>query len=294
MDIEVLHSFVEIIESGSITAAAKKLYVTQAALSTQLKTLEKELDTVLLIRSAHRLELTEAGKILYKRAKSIITIDSSLKKEIKDHESGAGGCLRIGISAAEGYGICKDILPLFLKENPGIRCEIYEAPDFEILSMADKGALGAAFVRTPCTISADMRLLRLQPECMTALYDPEFFDIPAEGKFSLKQLSGIKLAVQRQYEKLISGVFAEKTKKQSPAAPEIIFSAVSTASVKAAAEQGTAVAVLPKSAAGECGKLRCRDIEDNSLFTERIIAAKKSGGLSPAERKFMEYAEKHL
>lgn len=288
MDIEVLRSFTEIIESGSITAAAKKLYVTQAALSTQLKTLEKELDTVLLIRSAHRLELTEAGKILYKRAKSIIAAEGSLKKEIHDRENGIGGSLRIGISSEEGFGICGDILTEFLRKYPDTRCEIYEAPDFELLAMADNGALGAVFIRTPCTVSADMQLIHFSPECMTAVYDPARFDIYGNGTISLKQLSGKKIAVQRRYERLIKYTLSRKPKKEQ--LPEMIFTADSISSVISAALQGIAIGIMPFSAAAGQEKLLCRNIEDSSLFTERIIAAKNSGMLSAAERRFMEYA----
>ena len=67
MDFHQLQYFVAIAESGSITAAAKKLFLSQPPLSMQMKRLEKELGCVLFLRGAREVQLTEAGKLLYTR-----------------------------------------------------------------------------------------------------------------------------------------------------------------------------------------------------------------------------------
>lgn len=59
-------------EEGNITSAANKLHMVQPPLSDQLKLLETELGTKLLDRGARKIRLTDAGKILYKRAKHIL------------------------------------------------------------------------------------------------------------------------------------------------------------------------------------------------------------------------------
>lgn len=154
--------------------------------------------------------------------------------------------------------------------------------------MADNGALGAVFIRTPCTVSADMQLIRFSPECMTAVFDPVRFDNYGDGTVILKQLSGKKIAIQRRYERLIKYTLSRRFKKEQ--FPEIIFTADSVSSVISAALQGIAIGIMPCSAAAGQERLVCRNIEDSSLFTERIIAAKKTGMLSAAEKRFMEYA----
>ena len=74
MDFHQLQYFVAIAESGSITAAAKKLFLSQPPLSMQMKRLEKELGCILFLRGAREVQLTEAGKLLYTRAKSMLEL----------------------------------------------------------------------------------------------------------------------------------------------------------------------------------------------------------------------------
>ena len=63
---EIYEFFLKVSEMGSISKAADKLYISQPALSQQLKNLEKELDASLFIRSNKGIELTGEGKIVYK------------------------------------------------------------------------------------------------------------------------------------------------------------------------------------------------------------------------------------
>lgn len=295
MDIEVLRNYAEIIESGSITAAAKKLYTAQATLSMQLKSLEKELGTVLLIRTAHRLELTEAGKLLYRRAKSICAIDSRIKNDIRELENGGEGTIRIGISSEDGIAVCGDILSDFARIYPGTRYEIYEKPDHEILAMTEDGSVTAAFVRTPCTISADMEALSFESEPMAAVYSPEHFSLNGELS-GIAVLAGKRIAVRRKYSQLLEDVFAEKLKraqkKYDP--PVTAVSAESACTVLSAAERGLAVGILPLSAAERGKNTSVRIIEEPLFYTQRIIVSKKRGFASAAERKFLEYAAVQL
>ncbi|MFP7225417.1 LysR family transcriptional regulator [Priestia filamentosa] len=72
MDLRQLRYFTAIAEEKQITRAAKKLHMAQPPLSHQLKLLEQELGVLLLERNGKEMELTEAGKTLYKRGKDLI------------------------------------------------------------------------------------------------------------------------------------------------------------------------------------------------------------------------------
>ena len=74
MDLKQLRYFVTVVESGSISAAARKLYMTQPPLSAQMQALEQELGCPLLERGARRVELTDAGRRLYERAKTLLEL----------------------------------------------------------------------------------------------------------------------------------------------------------------------------------------------------------------------------
>ena len=71
MDMEYYRNFIAIVEAGSLSAASKRVHVAQPALSNQLKLLQKKFGTQLvnIRRGVHNIELTNAGCILYNKAK---------------------------------------------------------------------------------------------------------------------------------------------------------------------------------------------------------------------------------
>ena len=72
MNFRRLKYFVKIVDIGSLTQAAEVLHIAQPALSQQVATLEGELDQQLLIRTKRGVTPTEAGKILYAHARTIL------------------------------------------------------------------------------------------------------------------------------------------------------------------------------------------------------------------------------
>lgn len=79
MDIRQLTYFMVIAEEGQITAAARRLHMAQPPLSQQMKALEEELGVQLLQREPRSVTLTDAGEILYRRARQILTLTDSTR-----------------------------------------------------------------------------------------------------------------------------------------------------------------------------------------------------------------------
>jgi DNA-binding transcriptional LysR family regulator len=95
-----LRDFIAVIDTGSVRAAAKRLNLTQSAVSRNLTALEKSLGVSLLVRSAHGVEPTEYGRAVLRRARAV---DSELRKMQEDIRAMSGGhSVRVsfGISAA--------------------------------------------------------------------------------------------------------------------------------------------------------------------------------------------------
>ena len=84
MELESYRNFLAIIEAGSFTGAAECVHVAQPALSKQLKTLENFFGAKLIIttRGSRQLILTEAGRILYQKAKYICSLEDLARNEI--------------------------------------------------------------------------------------------------------------------------------------------------------------------------------------------------------------------
>ena len=98
MDIRVLHYFVTLVQTKSITNAAITLHITQPTLSRQLKELEGELGTILFHRGSREIQLTEDGQYLYNRALEILALVNKTKSVIMPAEEIAGD---LYIGAAE-------------------------------------------------------------------------------------------------------------------------------------------------------------------------------------------------
>ena len=107
-----LYYFTVISETGSFTAAAKKLGISQPPLSKQIMLLEEELGVKLFERGAKKTELTEAGTYLYFKAKDILSLMDSVSDDLKHFPSSARGVLKLGVISSSGT-----VLVDFLKQH---------------------------------------------------------------------------------------------------------------------------------------------------------------------------------
>lgn len=87
MDIKQMIYFKTIVEEGTISKAAQTLHMAQPPLSMQLKQLEDELGVTLLKRGHRKVELTQAGKIFYKRSLQMISLNEMTFHEIQDMQN---------------------------------------------------------------------------------------------------------------------------------------------------------------------------------------------------------------
>ena len=164
MDIRQLIYFATIVEEGSISAAAKKLHLSQPPLSYQLKLLEEELHLQLLQRGARGVQLTEAGKVLYKRAQGILELTERTQKELQAMAGGFAGTLHIGTVSSSGASLLDWRIPAFHEQYPQIGFAIHEGNTFELMEMLESGLIELAVVRTPFhDAQVDCRYLQQEP-----------------------------------------------------------------------------------------------------------------------------------
>ncbi|WP_109315615.1 LysR family transcriptional regulator [Pseudovibrio ascidiaceicola] len=99
-----LRHFVEVVESGSFTAAAKKLGLGKAIVSHQVAKLEEELGAGLLVRTTRSLQMTEAGQRFYENAAEILAQAERAVQELQQEQEIPSGLLTV--TAPEDYGQC--------------------------------------------------------------------------------------------------------------------------------------------------------------------------------------------
>ena len=149
MELRTLRYFVTVAEELNITAASRKLNISQPPLSAQIKNLEFELQTVLFIRGKRHLQLTESGRLLYRRAKEIVNLADKTKEEILSLNNGISGTIFVGVTSGKASEIAAGWFASFLKENPQIRFRIENGGSDELIEKLRGGLVSLAVIAAP-------------------------------------------------------------------------------------------------------------------------------------------------
>lgn len=141
--------FYTVAYEGNISRAAKKLFISQPAISMAVSKLEESLDVTLFKRSAKGVQLTYEGKILFEHLETAFQAIDAGEQKIKNIKSLGVGKIKIGASAS----LCKYILIPFLKEyieeNPHIKIVIECQSSAKSLELLENGKLDIALVVQP-------------------------------------------------------------------------------------------------------------------------------------------------
>jgi DNA-binding transcriptional LysR family regulator len=120
MDTRQLAAFCAVVERKSFSRAAEQLGLSQPAVSLQIAALEKRVGRRLLDRSGRRVEPTEAGAVLYRRAQRMLQLEEQLLDEVAGEEGELAGTLEIGASTGPGENVVPLLLCEFQREHPAV------------------------------------------------------------------------------------------------------------------------------------------------------------------------------
>src|SRR3990172_3656965 len=98
MDISALQAFLAVADTGSFSAAAERIYLTQPAISKRIATLENELGTKLFDRIGRSVQLTAAGQALAARGRTLLKDFEDVRRAITNLAGTIGGELRVAMS----------------------------------------------------------------------------------------------------------------------------------------------------------------------------------------------------
>ncbi|MBG9795594.1 LysR family transcriptional regulator [Paenibacillus dendritiformis] len=125
MDIKQLYYFVTVADQLSYSKAAQKLHISQPSLSNAIKNLEHEVGSPLLERSTRKIELTDAGKVLYTKSLQLLSQMNILKKEMQEVRLTGSGELIIGMIESVRHWVPKVICE-YQGRYPSMRIKLIE------------------------------------------------------------------------------------------------------------------------------------------------------------------------
>jgi DNA-binding transcriptional LysR family regulator len=123
---------VAVAETGNISNAAKKIFLTQPALSRQIKALETEIGLCLLERRAHSIHLTPVGEGLLREARELLQHADQVLERVR--AAGRDVRLRIGYAPSLASGILSAAVENFTQVHPGARVELFDLSTSEMLA----------------------------------------------------------------------------------------------------------------------------------------------------------------
>jgi LysR family nitrogen assimilation transcriptional regulator len=126
MDIKALRYFVSTVRLGSVTRAAASLRVAQPAVSRQIRKLETELGTKLLLRTARGVSLTEPGERLMARAEPILESLERARSEVEAWDSDPAGPVSVALMPAVGSLVAPDLVRELRRHHPKIALQVTE------------------------------------------------------------------------------------------------------------------------------------------------------------------------
>lgn len=139
MELRHLRYFIAVAKHGSFNRAAQSLYLTQPALSRQVKDLEEELGVQLLVRGKNTVTLTEAGKGFYEEAREVIARAELAVQRVRNEPRTE--VLRVGYAPSVTADILPRALQKFHEEQPRVRIELADLFPHQMTRMARDGEL---------------------------------------------------------------------------------------------------------------------------------------------------------
>ncbi|MCQ2239787.1 MAG: LysR family transcriptional regulator [Bacteroidaceae bacterium] len=137
MELRQLQYFVGIAECGSFSEASRKLFVSQSAISQQIKLLEDELGTQLFVREYNHTALTESGEELYPLARKVLFAVEDCEVRIKDLQGLHCGELNIGLTYSLESKMRETMLE-FMRAYPRVRVNAHYKNLSELLRLLKK------------------------------------------------------------------------------------------------------------------------------------------------------------
>ena len=290
MDLTALKLFCDLVETGSFSRTAERYELSQSAVSQRLRTLELEYGQTFIERSQGRskIEVTEAGRVLYEGAKSLVEKAKQLDTLVRSLSDEAAGTIRVAAVYSLGLHAIPPRLKPFLTEYPKVNVHIEYCQGGRVITDVLTGAADVGVVAVP-TPRAGIEIVPFGSEKMCVVCSPEH-KLARQTEVSLKDLQGepfIAFEGDIPTRKLIDSKLSERK-----VSVNIVQAIDNIETIKNLVEIGTGITILPAGTALQQqleGTLAVIPFTEADRFVRPAgLILKKSGPRRAVVRKFVE------
>lgn len=281
MELRQLEYFAAVARHRHFTRAAEALYVTQPALSQQVRRLEAELGLPLLRRTSRGVELTAAGADLLAHAEKVLAEVADARADMARHTGISTGVVRVAATAADLPRL-PEALADFHGDHPGIQIGLRQGSATEVVTLVAAGAVDVAVVAlTEQPAGVDVHPLADEPLRVAVPVDDEL----ASTRVSLKALRGRAFILAEPGSALRETVMTAA--QAAGFSPLPLFEVGDPATVRFLVRAGLGISLVPASWLERPGPVvGAADLRDPPRH--RLSLLTPAAGVSPAGRLLQE------
>lgn len=249
MELRQLRYFVAVAEDSNFSRAATRLYISQPALSRQIKNLEDELGSTLFLRQADGLKLTEAGYFFLEQAKEILKQSQTTIEILQSRYKQVEQPLRIGYIPSTLKSILGDALNRFGPVYPQIPLRLKEMCPTEQVKALREGTIDIAFIgNAPSELEAEFEVQCVKCVPVNAVLQ-ETHQFADRASIQLNELSKDKFVGVSEETFPKRNEYIRDVCRRAGFTPDISISADTLGSMLALVAAGQGVALIPSEAA---------------------------------------------
>ncbi len=288
MHLETLKVFCDVVETRSFSAAASQNFVTQSAVSQQIRTLEQRYGRRLLERTRGNVQLTPAGEILYQVSKEIVQRYGEMESRLQALAHQIAGTLRVATVHSIGLYELSKPLKRFLKAFRKVHLHLEYSRSTKIYEDALKGHIDLGIVAYPAR-RPQITLLPFREDKL-ALVCPPTHPFARHRRVSIRKLQGEPMV---GYERDIpTRKETDRMLRRHGVEVRYVMELDNIETIKQVVEIGSGIAILPEPAIRPEVKGRSLvavQFSDAVFLRPLGIIHRQGKHLSPAAEKFIEY-----
>ena len=196
ISLDLYRLFYVVAKEGSISKAASILFISQPAITLQIKKLESELGVSLFTRTKHGVVLTEEGSVLFEYIKSAIDNIINGENALSNLRNLDSGIIRIGASTTVSKHVVMPYLEKFHEMYPKIEIQIVNSLTTNLLKELRNGNLDILFLNLPMDENKDLKIIPITDVHDIFVGNKKYFDL-TKGKISLEELNNYPLLFQK-------------------------------------------------------------------------------------------------
>ena len=291
MELRTLHYFTVVAQELNITRAAEKLNMSQPPLSNQIKALEEELGVQLFIRGKRRLELTEEGGLLLRRAVQIQELADKTRQEIASLREGMTGVIYLSMVEGRAPFLAARWIAGFREEFPLVRYNLWNGSSDDVLDRLHKGLADLAVIAAPYD-PEHLEGFPVGREPWIAMLHPDHpLAQPIGDTIPLSSLVGEPLIVPSRKSRVdaIRRWFGEVG-----AEPHILCEMSNYMDAAALTSQGVGISIFPQTVDVSNGLVVSKVVIQPSRQVEYILVWNRGQPPSGLTREFIHFVQENL